>query len=232
MDTKNGKHARSSSHGLKNVGIFQAASNKMHAVHLAIYVVNKAFTPRITYSWGYSRFDKLRERFYTFQWVENHPGVVWNHDERKLTIEDGMWDQICKEKKLARCNINAYEPLWDELCELFDDDENKTIWINDDEEDADDQLGANPGWADPPCNELVTVIFYSVCVHVSDSSDDSSALGALFKDLYDSDTEADSAYQILPRTTAEARQNPRRRMSHQMKADDACVYVCFFPFFV
>ncbi|KAL2230685.1 UNVERIFIED_CONTAM: hypothetical protein Sindi_1662900 [Sesamum indicum] len=32
----------------------------------------------------------------------------------------------------------------DELCELFEDGDNETIWISDDEEDADDPFGANP----------------------------------------------------------------------------------------
>ncbi|KAL2230843.1 UNVERIFIED_CONTAM: hypothetical protein Sindi_1678700 [Sesamum indicum] len=129
---------------LKKVVNFRAAAKNMNVVYSAIYDLNKAFASRITYNWGYSRLDKLRECFYTFQWVENHPGVIWNHDERKLTVEDGVWDQISKEKKLARCYINAHEPLWDELCELFDNDENETIWISDDEEDADDPFGANP----------------------------------------------------------------------------------------
>ncbi|KAL2228421.1 UNVERIFIED_CONTAM: hypothetical protein Sindi_1821800 [Sesamum indicum] len=109
---------------LKRLEIFRAAANNMHAVHSAIYDVNKAFGSRITYSWGYSLLDKLPE--------------------------DGVRDKIFKEKKLARCYINAYEPNWDELYELFDDDENDTIWISDDEEDVDDPFGANPGWVDPP----------------------------------------------------------------------------------
>ncbi|KAL2231135.1 UNVERIFIED_CONTAM: hypothetical protein Sindi_1707900 [Sesamum indicum] len=138
---------------LKKVGIFRVAANNMHAVHSAIYDVNKSYTSRITYSWGYNCLDKLRERHYMFQWKSPRCFL----ESRRAQINS----RRRREMKLARCYINAYEPLWDELCELFDDDENKTIWIGDDEEDTDDPFSANPS--------------------------------ALFKDLYGSNTDADSA---------------------------------------
>ncbi|KAL2246640.1 UNVERIFIED_CONTAM: hypothetical protein Sindi_2516300 [Sesamum indicum] len=62
----------------------------MHVVHSAIFNVNKVYASRVTYSWGYNHLDKLRKRYYTFQWVGNHAGVVWNVDERKVTAEDGI----------------------------------------------------------------------------------------------------------------------------------------------
>ncbi|KAL2240252.1 UNVERIFIED_CONTAM: hypothetical protein Sindi_0666400 [Sesamum indicum] len=86
----------------------------------------------------YSTVDQLRDRFYTFQWVRNHPGVTWNHDERRLTADDAMWQAICRENRLARCFQNAYEPKWEELCVLFDEDENLGIPVPDEEEEEDD----------------------------------------------------------------------------------------------
>ncbi|KAL2238429.1 UNVERIFIED_CONTAM: hypothetical protein Sindi_1034600 [Sesamum indicum] len=110
----------------------------MQSIHSAIFDVNKAFRTRLTYAWGYTRVDKLRERFYTFQWVENHPGVTWNHDEKRLRADDAVWQAICREKRLARCYENAYEPKWEELCKLFDKDDNLGSPVADKEEKEDD----------------------------------------------------------------------------------------------
>ncbi|KAL0409424.1 UNVERIFIED_CONTAM: hypothetical protein Sradi_1876800 [Sesamum radiatum] len=55
-----------------------------------------------------------------------------------------------QEKKIALCYIIAYEPLWDELCSLFEEDGNKIIIISDDEDATGDLFGWNAGWVDPP----------------------------------------------------------------------------------
>ncbi|KAL2240182.1 UNVERIFIED_CONTAM: hypothetical protein Sindi_0659400, partial [Sesamum indicum] len=54
------------------------------------------------------------------------------------------------EKRLARCYRDAYEPKWEELCELFDDDENGSIPLSNDDEDGDDPLPEIPGMMAPP----------------------------------------------------------------------------------
>ncbi|KAL2240203.1 UNVERIFIED_CONTAM: hypothetical protein Sindi_0661500 [Sesamum indicum] len=99
----------------------------MQAIHSAILDVNRDLHTQISYARVHRRVDQLRDRFYTFQWVENHPGVTWNHDERRLTADDQVWNAIARENLMARCYQNAYEPKWEKLCELFDDDETSTF---------------------------------------------------------------------------------------------------------
>ncbi|KAL2227144.1 UNVERIFIED_CONTAM: hypothetical protein Sindi_2073100 [Sesamum indicum] len=124
----------------------------MQAIHSALFDVNKDFRTRISYIWACTRVDQLRNRFYTFQWVGNHPGVTWNHDERRLTADDQVSDAIARENRMARCYQNAYEPKWEELCELFDEDENLDIPVSDEEEEDDDAdlLPEIPNMAAPP----------------------------------------------------------------------------------
>ena len=77
---------------------------------------------------------------------------------------------------MARCYQNAYEPKWEELCELFDEDENLDISVPDEEEEDDDDvlLPEIPNMAAPlpQHDEPATVIFDPICIDLSSSSDD------------------------------------------------------------
>ncbi|KAL2240871.1 UNVERIFIED_CONTAM: hypothetical protein Sindi_0728300 [Sesamum indicum] len=126
----------------------------MQAIHSAILDVNRDFHTQISYARAHRRVDQLRDRFYTFQWVGNYLGVTRKHDERRLTADDQVWNAIARENLVARCYQNAYEPKWEELCELSDDDENIDIPVPDEEEENNDDvlLPEIPNMAAPPLN--------------------------------------------------------------------------------
>ncbi|KAL2240713.1 UNVERIFIED_CONTAM: hypothetical protein Sindi_0712500 [Sesamum indicum] len=76
---------------------------------------------------------------------------------------------------MARCYQNAYEPKWEELCELFDEDEYFNIPVPDEEEEDDDDvlLPEIPNMAAFfQHDEPATVIFYPIFIDLSSSSDD------------------------------------------------------------
>ncbi|KAL2240204.1 UNVERIFIED_CONTAM: hypothetical protein Sindi_0661600 [Sesamum indicum] len=112
-------------------GSVYGAQTDAQAIHSAILDVNRDFHMQISYGRAHRRVDQLRDRFYRFQWVKNHPDVTWNHDERRLTADDQVWNVIARENLMARCYQNAYEPKWEKLCEFFDYDENIDIPVPD-----------------------------------------------------------------------------------------------------
>ncbi|KAL2247288.1 UNVERIFIED_CONTAM: hypothetical protein Sindi_2581100, partial [Sesamum indicum] len=132
----------------------------MQAINSAILDVNRDFNTQISYAWAHRRVWQLQDCFYTFQWVGNHLGVTWNYDERKLTADDQVWNAIARENLVARCYQNVYEPKWEELCELFDDDENIDIPVPDEEEEDDDDVlfSEIPNMAAPPPLNMTSLL--------------------------------------------------------------------------
>ncbi|KAK4413721.1 hypothetical protein Salat_2784900 [Sesamum alatum] len=141
------------------MGQFRVGRENRHAINCALRDVNTKHT-------------KLR------------PDVVWNRNLHFLTAVDSVWREICREKKLARCYVNAYEDLLEELCMLF------SVPVENEEAPPTEVLtkdvplvafGANAqllkDWVDPTPVGIEGALAIQPVVHViSDSSDSSSSL--------------------------------------------------------
>ncbi|KAK4434331.1 hypothetical protein Salat_0595900 [Sesamum alatum] len=42
-----------------------------------------------------------------------------NKNLRFVIAENRIWKTTCKEKKMSKCHINAYDDMWEELCVVF-----------------------------------------------------------------------------------------------------------------
>ncbi|KAK4428808.1 hypothetical protein Salat_1180700 [Sesamum alatum] len=175
----------------------------LHAINCALRNVNKTNDTKVTYPLACSRVTKLHERLTVFMWVINRPDVVWNRNLRFVTAVDSVWRKICRENKLARCYVNAYEDLLEELCMLFGVpvENEEAPPVDPPAEDAPlVAFGADAqpleGWVDPAPVAIEGAPAIQPVVHViSDSSDSSSSLWRFIDDYYGSDDDADS---ILP----------------------------------
>ncbi|KAK4438812.1 hypothetical protein Salat_0215800 [Sesamum alatum] len=113
-----------------------------------------------------------------------------------VTAVDSVWREFCREKKLARCYVNAYEDLLEELCMLFE-----APPADPPAEDAPlVAFGADAqpieGWVDPAPVAIEGAPTIQLVVHVIfDRSDSSSSLWRFIDDYYGSDGDADS---VLP----------------------------------
>ncbi|KAK4428757.1 hypothetical protein Salat_1175600 [Sesamum alatum] len=166
------------------MGQFRVGCENRHAINCALRDVNKTHDTKVTYPLACSRVTKLHERLTVFMWVINRPNVVWNQNLRFVTAVDSVWREICREKKLARYYVNAYEDLLEELCMLFgvpvENEEAPPV-----EPPAEDAplvaFGADAqpleGWVDPaPVAIEGAPVIQSVVHVISDSSDSSSSL--------------------------------------------------------
>ncbi|KAK4441732.1 hypothetical protein Salat_0508100 [Sesamum alatum] len=130
-----------------------------------------------------------------FLWVVARPDVVWNRNLRFLVAEDRIWKLMCQERKKAKWYINTYEDLYEELCMLFGDRDDKAN--NDAVTQPIDlnvpQADVVVGDVSPPKN--VDKASHNNVVLISDSSDSSSSLWGYIEELLGSGSDADS---VLP----------------------------------
>ncbi|KAK4425442.1 hypothetical protein Salat_1738200 [Sesamum alatum] len=167
----------------------------IHAVMCALYDVNKKHGSKVTFEWAQTRVARLRERYDIFRWVVNNEGVVFNQRLGFVAANDQVWKRICRENKRARCYINAYEDLWEELSRLFD----PANYADNDVIDADRfDLNVPPpeeGWVDAPPCQVKQSVGDSKPGNLSDSSDYSSSMWGWMQEFYGSESDADS---VLP----------------------------------
>ncbi|KAK4412865.1 hypothetical protein Salat_2933700 [Sesamum alatum] len=161
----------------------------------ALYDVNKHYETKVTYEWAQTRVARLRERYDIFRWVINTEGVIWNHRLGFVTATDEIWRCLCWENKRAKCYINAYDELWDELSRLFD----RANYGENDVIDADIfDLNLPPreeGWVDAPPPREIEGPCPQPVVNLFDSSDSSSSMLKWMEDYYGTDSDVDS---VLP----------------------------------
>ncbi|KAK4414672.1 hypothetical protein Salat_2880200 [Sesamum alatum] len=184
-------HARS--------GMFRPDRPNIHAIMCALYDVNKKYGTRVTYEWAQTRVARLRERYELFSWVITREGVIWNPRLGFVTAPDQLWRTLVRQNKRARCYVNAAEELWEELCILFDrDNEERNDVIDADRFDLNVPAPAE-GWVDPPpprANENAPVAAPTILNNVDSSgSSSSSDFWAALDAYYGSDSDADS---VLP----------------------------------
>ncbi|KAK4438174.1 hypothetical protein Salat_0151600 [Sesamum alatum] len=168
-------------------GHFRSGRRNRDALDFAISEVNRVHGSRVAESWGEIRIVSLRDRYIVFTWLINLDKVICNRNLRYVIAPDHVWK---REKKLAKCYINAFEDLYNELCMLFGPE-------NALENEGPIDLNAPPpepvdGDASPIIPQLSSTV--RAIVHISDSSGSSSSLWKGI-DLQSSDGDADS---VLP----------------------------------
>ncbi|KAK4413494.1 hypothetical protein Salat_2762000 [Sesamum alatum] len=89
--------------------------------------VNRKHHSKIDYTWAKSCVATLKERYDIFMWVVAQPNVVWNQNLRFLVAKDRTWKALCQERKKAKWYINAYEDMYEELCEIFENNAHAPI---------------------------------------------------------------------------------------------------------
>ncbi|KAK4419514.1 hypothetical protein Salat_2364300 [Sesamum alatum] len=153
-------------------GRFRSGRRNKDALDFAIGEVNHVHGSRVAESWGEIRIVSLRDRYIVFTWLINLDEVICNRNLRYVIAPDHVWKRVCKEKKLAKCYINAFEDLYNELCLVFGPE-------NAMGNEGPIDLNAPPhepvdGDASPIIPHLTGTV--PVIVHISDSSGSSSFL--------------------------------------------------------
>ncbi|KAK4438910.1 hypothetical protein Salat_0225600 [Sesamum alatum] len=100
-------------------GNFRVGLENRNAVQHALYEVNKKHDTKVVLPWALSRVQHLQERHKVFNWLVQRPDVICNCTLRFVTATDETWLEIARERKLAKCYVNAYEDLLEELNTLF-----------------------------------------------------------------------------------------------------------------
>ncbi|KAK4415945.1 hypothetical protein Salat_2701900 [Sesamum alatum] len=100
-------------------GRFRSGRRNRDALDFAIGEVNRVHGSRVAESWGEIRIVSLRDRYIVSTWLINLDEVICNRNLRYVIAPDHVWKRVCKEKKLAKCYINAFEDLYNALCVLF-----------------------------------------------------------------------------------------------------------------
>ncbi|KAK4427125.1 hypothetical protein Salat_1481400 [Sesamum alatum] len=189
-------------------GQFRVGRENHQAIQSALRDVNKAHDANVTYPWAVTRVQKLHQRLQCFLWVVNMADVVWNRNLRFVTAVDSVWREICRENKLTRCYVNAYEELLEELCMLFGqpvEDEDAPAADAPPEGPPPVALGAAPqpvaigaapqlveGFVDPALIQNDDELVILPVVHViSDTSDSSSFIWRFIDEYYGSESDAD-----------------------------------------
>ncbi|KAL2243394.1 UNVERIFIED_CONTAM: hypothetical protein Sindi_0457400 [Sesamum indicum] len=105
------KHARN--------GRFHPDKENTFAITDALEAVHKHHDLKIDIRWGKYVVKFLRERYDVFGRLIVCRDVVCNTTLRFITAHDLTWKEFCKESRIGKCYVIAYEDMWDDLCKLF-----------------------------------------------------------------------------------------------------------------
>ncbi|KAK4415279.1 hypothetical protein Salat_2635200 [Sesamum alatum] len=103
------------------------------AIEGVVSVVNVIFGTRLCVNVGRSRLNHLRERYDTFNWLINRPGVRWIRRPKLVLVNEPLWNAIEREKPFARAYRWDTEPAWEELKIIFSKPVDEPIHKSDDE---------------------------------------------------------------------------------------------------
>ncbi|KAL2232402.1 UNVERIFIED_CONTAM: hypothetical protein Sindi_1420200, partial [Sesamum indicum] len=110
------------------------------AITDALEEVQKYHGGKIDFGWEKYVLNSLRERHEVFGKLIARRDVVHNSRLRFVTAVDSTWKEFCKESRIGKCHVNAYEDMWAELCKLFAQPvDSNTVSV--DNEDAQDTEG-------------------------------------------------------------------------------------------
>ncbi|KAL2230666.1 UNVERIFIED_CONTAM: hypothetical protein Sindi_1661000 [Sesamum indicum] len=162
-------------------GRFHPDKENTFTITDALAAVHKRHELKIDIRWGKYVVKFLRERHDVFGRLIARRDVVCNTMLRFVTAHDSTWKEFCKESRIGKCYVNAYEDMWDDLCMLFAQlvDSDSALVDNGSPElkEADSKDHFDPNAPVQPCDP-VAFVHKDPCPYgyVSDSPTSSSSL--------------------------------------------------------
>lgn len=78
------------------LGNFRRGEHNVHAIMSGQDAIKRQYNLEFSYGYCMSKVAKLEERFSTFAWVLDMPGVVYDPLTSKVSCPHSLWDYIVK----------------------------------------------------------------------------------------------------------------------------------------
>ncbi|KAL2246107.1 UNVERIFIED_CONTAM: hypothetical protein Sindi_2878900 [Sesamum indicum] len=100
-------------------GRFHPDHENTFAITNALEAVHKCHGIKIDLGWGKYVIKFLCKRHNVFGKLIARQDVICNTRLLFVTALDSTWKEFCKESYIDKCYVNAYEDMWDDLCNMF-----------------------------------------------------------------------------------------------------------------